>query len=208
MCSWCLAQISFFEQGEFSVGAVLRARPLQVDSDSQHASLGRAWLRRVTSGRELASAEGARRGGARSRRLGALRARRPGARRPLTAPTPPSELRRPRRLGCGSWRSREPSAGPEQHRMERDERPPSGGGGGGGSAGFLEPPAALPPPPRNGFCQDELAELDSGTRKEMRKKGEERKGRKRKKRKKGRKERKEYMTARSSGFVMQAPSPN
>lgn len=47
--------------------------------------------------------------------------------------------------------------------MERDERPPSGGGGGGGSAGFLEPPAALPPPPRNGFCQDELAELDPGT---------------------------------------------
>ncbi|XP_037706639.1 nuclear receptor subfamily 6 group A member 1 isoform X7 [Choloepus didactylus] len=47
--------------------------------------------------------------------------------------------------------------------MDRDERPPSGGGGGGGSAGFLEPPAALPPPPRNGFCQDELAELDPGT---------------------------------------------
>ncbi|XP_034520393.1 nuclear receptor subfamily 6 group A member 1 isoform X5 [Ailuropoda melanoleuca] len=47
--------------------------------------------------------------------------------------------------------------------MERDERPPSGGGGGGGSAGFLEPPAALPPPPRNGFCQDELPELDPGT---------------------------------------------
>ncbi|XP_074187102.1 nuclear receptor subfamily 6 group A member 1 isoform X6 [Rhinolophus sinicus] len=47
--------------------------------------------------------------------------------------------------------------------MERDERPPSGGGSGGGSAGFLEPPAALPPPPRNGFCQDELAELDPGT---------------------------------------------
>ncbi|CAO2597636.1 Nuclear receptor subfamily 6 group A member 1 [Lemmus lemmus] len=47
--------------------------------------------------------------------------------------------------------------------MERDERPPSGAGGGGGSAGFLEPPAALPPPPRNGFCQDELAELDPGT---------------------------------------------
>nr|XP_054357509.1 nuclear receptor subfamily 6 group A member 1 isoform X3 [Pongo pygmaeus] len=47
--------------------------------------------------------------------------------------------------------------------MERDEPPPSGGGGGGGSAGFLEPPAALPPPPRNGFCQDELAELDPGT---------------------------------------------
>ncbi|XP_060269781.1 nuclear receptor subfamily 6 group A member 1 isoform X10 [Ovis aries] len=47
--------------------------------------------------------------------------------------------------------------------MERDELPPSGGGGGGGSAGFLEPPAALPPPPRNGFCQDELAELNSST---------------------------------------------
>ncbi|XP_077000754.1 nuclear receptor subfamily 6 group A member 1 isoform X2 [Tamandua tetradactyla] len=47
--------------------------------------------------------------------------------------------------------------------MERDERPPSGGGGGGGSAGFLEPPAALPPPPRNGFCQDELTELDPAT---------------------------------------------
>nr|XP_054376577.1 nuclear receptor subfamily 6 group A member 1 isoform X14 [Pongo abelii] len=50
--------------------------------------------------------------------------------------------------------------------MERDEPPPSGGGGGGGSAGFLEPPAALPPPPRNGFCQDELAELDPGTNEE------------------------------------------
>ncbi|XP_040142240.1 nuclear receptor subfamily 6 group A member 1 isoform X6 [Ictidomys tridecemlineatus] len=50
--------------------------------------------------------------------------------------------------------------------MERDERPPSGGGGGGGSAGFLEPPAALPPPPRNGFCQDELSELDPGTNEE------------------------------------------
>ncbi|XP_027963612.1 nuclear receptor subfamily 6 group A member 1-like [Eumetopias jubatus] len=50
--------------------------------------------------------------------------------------------------------------------MERDERPPSGGGGGGGSAGFLEPPAALPPPPRNGFCQDELPELDPGTNEE------------------------------------------
>ncbi|XP_053523719.1 nuclear receptor subfamily 6 group A member 1 isoform X2 [Artibeus jamaicensis] len=48
--------------------------------------------------------------------------------------------------------------------MEREERPPSGGGGGGGSAGFLEPPAALPPPPRNGFCQDELTELDPGSK--------------------------------------------
>ncbi|XP_038962169.2 nuclear receptor subfamily 6 group A member 1 isoform X1 [Rattus norvegicus] len=79
------------------------------------------------------------------------------------SPLPPGGRPGRRLRGRRSWRNIEASEGPEHRRMERDERPPSGGGGGGGSAGFLEPPAALPPPPRNGFCQDELAELDPGT---------------------------------------------